>query len=394
MKKGKYHKRFRVICIILLLFAMYIFVVWKVFIPTWESKNGTYIKYEEMLLSNNKNYIGIIDTDNKKVTIVNHAGKEISSAKIMNVNPDQIALGDRCYFLLYQKTEEGGRDRIVQYDYQSNKIKECVTDDTATIACRDGYLYLGDWKQEGEETGYYFRPYYNSFYAHRYIEENEFGNPFQILSIDQEGKSVASDMNLYYHKEGYFSSEPSLDDYPGTSTGEFDAEDKDYDYQADTKREAKNRELIIKEIGKNQNIQNLIFCVSEYQEQKEIYGICNVVENRIPSRPLKPEDIIKSYYYKIIPEKDEIKILGQTDNTIAIMATGSILVYQRDGSVIQKNLSTKKEKVIYQMKYGNSNEVWICVDGDYLLIREEKRHMFADFLAEKESIWEYIYWKE
>lgn len=77
MKKGNYHKRFRVICISLLLFTIYIFVVWKVFIPTWESKNGIFIKYQEMLLSNNKNYIGMIDTDNKKVTIVNHAGKEI-----------------------------------------------------------------------------------------------------------------------------------------------------------------------------------------------------------------------------------------------------------------------------------------------------------------------------
>ena len=122
-----------------------------------------------------------------------------------------------------------------------------------------------------------------------------------------------------------------------------------------------------------------------------IYGICNVVETLIPSRPLKPEDILKSYYYKINPEKEEITILGQTDDAIAIMATGSILVYQRGESIFQKNLSSKEERNIYQMKYGHANEVWICVDGDYLLVRQRKRHMFV---TEKEITGEYICWKE
>lgn len=389
MKRTNHHKGFWITGIILLLFAVYISVVWKVFIPSWESKNGTYIKYQEMLLSVNETYIGIIDTDRNKVRIIDHSGKEISCADTKGDSPNQIALGDRSYFLLYQNSDDG--DRIVQYDYQSNKIKECSVADTATIACRGGYLFLGNWKQEGEETAYYFYPYYNSFYAHRYIAEKKFGNPFGTLPVDRRERFVVGDVDLYYHEAGYYSTEPVLDDYPVTSIGEFTADDRAYDYQAETKREEKNRRLLLKEIGEIQNVKDPVYCVSEYQEQKMIYGICNVVETLIPSRPLKPEDILKSYYYKINPEKKEITILGQTDDAIAIMATGSILVYQRGESIFQKNLSSKEERNIYQMKYGHANEVWICVDGDYLLVRERKRHMFV---AEKEITGEYICWKE
>ena len=51
---------------------------------------------------------------------------------------------------------------------------------------------------------------------------------------------------MYYHEEGFFSTEPSWLDYAGTSTGNFTLDDVKSNYQAETKQEEINRTLLVK----------------------------------------------------------------------------------------------------------------------------------------------------
>ena len=85
---------------------------------------GTYVYYEMGYLSSNENYIGIIDEENEKVSIVDKCANEISHLDIKEEYPNQIALGKNSYFLLYLWESEDGDAKIVQYDYLSNKINE------------------------------------------------------------------------------------------------------------------------------------------------------------------------------------------------------------------------------------------------------------------------------
>ena len=56
---------------------------------------GTYIRKNELIISGNKDYIGIIDEDNGQVRIISHSGNEIShfdinysSANILDLHFD------------------------------------------------------------------------------------------------------------------------------------------------------------------------------------------------------------------------------------------------------------------------------------------------------------------
>lgn len=392
MVKLKNYKILLVISAVFILLLCYmVMIFFIIFYIPWKNWNGTFVKYDEIILSANEKYIGIIDRDNKKVMIENHSGKEVSHVDTREGYPNQIALGKYSYFLLYRWEDENGYGKIVQYDYQSHKIKEYAVSDVATIACRDGYLFMGDWKHEDEDVYYYFTPYYNSFYANSYCEEAKFGCAPQALQLNQEGRCTIGNVEMYYHKEGYFSTEPEIEDYPGTSRGDFTPGDENYNYQAETNQETKNRSLLLDAVGKVEGIQEPDYCVSEYQVNDTVFGVCNIFEQWIPSRPVEPKDVIQSYYYKINMVKNEIKILGKTDSAIAIIASDSVLVYQKGRSIIQKNVISGDEKVIYKIK--NPHDMKICVRGDFLLIVEQKKRGFANSSSTEETTSFPVSWK-
>lgn len=332
----------------------------------WE---GTFFRYDEMLISSNGSYIGVIDTENEKVSIVNYFGKEVSDVGIKEEYPNQIVLGKSSYFLLYRWENENGAGKIVQYDYQSKKIKECMVSNIATMAYRNNYLFIGDWRHKEEDAYCYFVPYYNGFYANRYIREEQFGNHFKKLSATQEGWCIVGDTKMYYHEEGYFSTEPVWDDYPGTSIGDFTTEDKVWDYQAETKQEMKNRGLLVKTIGNIEGVQKPTYWVSEYQSGNDIYGICNVLNKSVTSYPIESKDVIKSYCYKINRGNNKIEIMAQTSSCIAIIATNHTYIYQKDNVIIRQNLKTGDEKIIY--KFNNHYSLNAYVQGDYLLVSDK-----------------------
>ena len=207
---------------------------------------GTYVYYEMGYLSSNENYIGIIDEENEKVSIVDKCANEISHLDIKEEYPNQIALGKNSYFLLYLWESEDGDAKIVQYDYLSNKINESKVSNAASIACRDGYLFVGKWRHDEDDDYFpYFEAYYNGFYANKYVAEKQFGSGFHDLILDAQKKCRVGDVDFYYHKKGYFSTDPEWDDYPGTSVGIFWSDDESK--QADTKQERKNRTHLLKE---------------------------------------------------------------------------------------------------------------------------------------------------
>ena len=370
MKEVKQHRK-----LFIILFTIYLVILvgFSSFIAymlhaRWKSWEGTFVKYYAKPISSNENYTGYIEMEEGKVIIIDHSGKEVSHIIIKDDYPSEIALGEHSYFLLYRWENEKYDARIVQYDYQSNKIKECMVPNIDTFSYREGYLFMGEPEPEEEEDDVPFwrlPDRYHGFYAHRYIAEDEFGARPKELVADKKGRCIVGNVKMYYHEQGYFFSEPLLNDYPGTSEDQFWLDD----YNAATKQELRNRELLLNVIGDKRVLGSSDFCICEYQSDEYIYGVCNVVDTYIPSRPLDPEDVIKSYYYKINPLKDEITILAQTDSCIAIIASEEVVVYQKEDQIIRKEVNTGEEKVIYTIKNIRSAEVY--VQEDYLLVWEE-----------------------
>jgi hypothetical protein len=348
---------------------------------TESNQRGIFYRYDEKLISSNESYTGFIDTLNNKVSIVDYSGREVSCVDTEEQYPNQIVLGDSSYFLLYCWESDDGAGKIVQYDYQSNKIKEYTISDVSTIACRNHYLFVGNWRHEDEDEFYYFPSFYNGFYANRYIEEEQFGNQFKKLSVTREGGCIVGNVKMYYHKEGYFSTEPIWSDYRGTSIGNFTKEDKIRNYQADTKQEFKNRSLLLESIGDiGGGTQEPTYLVCEYQSGNDIYGVCNVLKEYIPSYPLESKDVIKSYCYNITRGHNEIEIMSQTDSCVAIIATSNVYIYQKDNLIIRRNIKTGDEKNIYEFKKDFSADVY--VQGENLLISDGNRYVFIKWDAE------------
>lgn len=288
MKISKHHLNslivFLVILTGILVSAGYCIITF--YVP-WRNQEGFYYRYDEMILSSNEDYLGVIDTEKERVFITDSFGREISGVDIKEECPSQIALGSNSYFLLYQWENENGAGKIVQYDYQSNKLKECMVSDIATIACRNKYLFIGEWKHEEEDADYYFLPFYKGFYANKYIDEEQFGDQLKNLSADQQGCCLIGDIKMYYHEEGYFSTEPVWEDYAGTSIGDS---------------------------GYIEGGQKPSCRVCEYQSGDEIYGVCNVLKKDIPTLPVESSDVLRSYCYKIVRESDKMEIMAQTDS--------------------------------------------------------------------------------
>ena len=330
---------------------------------------GAYVYYEAGDLSSNENYIGIIDQNNEKVSIVDKWGKEISHLDIKGKYPNQIALGMNSYFLLYLWESDDGDARIVQYDYLSNKINESRVSGTASIACRDGYLFVGKWRHNEDDYYSFFEACYNGFYANQYVEEKQFGSGLHDLISDNQKKCRVGDVDFYYHEEGYFSTEPVWGDYPGTSQGDFWSNDKSR--QADTKQERKNRTQLLKVANGMENNRELNYRVAEYQVGNTIYGVCNIYENAVTNLPIESEDVLQSCCYKIIQETDELEIMSQVDSHLGIVASDAVFVYIKDNIIIRQNIETGVEEVLY--KFQNIYGEKIYLQGDYLLVVDDSK---------------------
>ena len=375
MKGDKMRKKGKLIISCCILFGIMLFIglaYWiLIFIPR-ERMKGCYFGYEQMPIMSNEKYTGKIDAKMEHILIEDHAGTKVTELDLLGNSPDQVVLGEKTFFLLYRWDDQKGTGKIVQYDYKSNKLKECRVFNVATIAWKDNYLFLGNWDLK-DDYRYYFESYYKGFYANRYIEEEKFGKqPKKIIKNHDWGCKIGN-TKMYYHEEGFFSTEPSWLDYAGTSTGNFTLDDVKSNYQAETKQEKINRTLLVKEIGQC-GISNPNYLIVEYQMGDKIYGVCNVLREYIPAYPIESKDVVVACCYKISKKNNKLKILKKQSSSIAIIAENDEFVYQTDNKIIRNNLKTGDTQTIFTFsKYFSAN---IDVQGDYLHIYEGDRSSY------------------
>lgn len=375
MKGDKMRKKGKLIISCCILFGIMLFIglaYWiLIFIPR-ERMKGCYFGYEQMPIMSNEKYTGKIDAKMEHILIEDHAGTKVTELDLLGNSPDQVVLGEKTFFLLYRWDDQKGTGKIVQYDYKSNKLKECRVSNVATIAWKDNYLFFGNWDLK-DDYRYYFESYYKGFYANRYIEEEKFGKqPKKIIKNHDWGCKIGN-TKMYYHEEGFFSTEPSWLDYAGTSTGNFTLDDVKSNYQAEIKQEKINRTLLVKEIGQC-GISNPNYLIVEYQMGDKIYGVCNVLREYIPAYPIESKDVVMACCYKISKKNNKLKILKKQSSSIAIIAENDEFVYQTDNRIIRNNLKTGDTQTIFTFsKYFSAN---IDVQGDYLHIYEEDRSSY------------------
>ena len=375
MKGDKMRKKGKLIISCCILFGIMLFIglaYWiLIFIPR-ERMKGCYFGYEQMPIMSNEKYTGKIDAKMEHILIEDHAGTKVTELDLLGNSPDQVVLGEKTFFLLYRWDDQKGTGKIVQYDYNSNKLKECRVPNVATIAWKDNYLFLGNWDLK-DDYRYYFESYYKGFYANRYIEEEKFGKqPKKIIKNHDWGCKIGN-TKMYYHEEGFFSTEPSWLDYAGTSMGNFTLDDVKSNYQAEIKQEKINRTLLVKEIGQC-GISNPNYLIVEYQMGDKIYGVCNVLREYIPAYPIESKDVVMACCYKISKKNNKLKILKKQSSSIAIIAENDEFVYQTDNRIIRNNLKTGDTQTIFTFsKYFSAN---IDVQGDYLHIYEGDRSSY------------------
>ena len=375
MKGDKVRKKGKLIISCCILFVIMLFIglaYWiLIFIPR-ERMKGCYFGYEQMPIMSNEKYTGKIDAKMEHILIEDHVGTKVTELDLLGNSPDQVVLGEKTFFLLYRWDDQKGTGKIVQYDYKSNKLKECRVPNVATIAWKDNYLFLGNWDLK-DDYRYYFESYYKGFYANRYIEEEKFGKqPKKIIKNHDWGCKIGN-TKMYYHEEGFFSTEPSWLDYAGTSTGNFTLDDVKSNYQAEIKQEKINRTLLVKEIGQC-GISNPNYLIVEYQMGDKIYGVCNVLREYIPAYPIESKDVVMACCYKISKKNNKLKILKKQSSSIAIIAENDEFVYQTDNRIIRNNLKTGDTQTIFTFsKYFSAN---IDVQGDYLHIYEGDRSSY------------------
>ena len=375
MKGDKVRKKGKLIISCCILFVIMLFIglaYWILISIPRERMKGCYFGYEQMPIMSNEKYTGKIDAKMEHILIEDHVGTKVTELDLLGNSPDQVVLGEKTFFLLYRWDDQKGTGKIVQYDYKSNKLKECRVSNVATIAWKDNYLFFGNWDLK-DDYRYYFESYYKGFYANRYIEEEKFGKqPKKIIKNHDWGCKIGN-TKMYYHEEGFFSTEPSWLDYAGTSTGNFTLDDVKSNYQAETKQEKINRTLLVKEIGQC-GISNPNYLIVEYQMGDKIYGVCNVLREYIPAYPIESKDVVVACCYKISKKNNKLKILKKQSSSIAIIAENDEFVYQTDNKIIRNNLKTGDTQTIFTFsKYFSAN---IDVQGDYLHIYEGDRSSY------------------
>lgn len=375
MKGDKVRKKGKLIISCCILFVIMLFIglaYWILISIPRERMKGCYFGYEQMPIMSNEKYTGKIDAKMEHILIEDHVGTKVTELDLLGNSPDQVVLGEKTFFLLYRWDDQKGTGKIVQYDYKSNKLKECRVFNVATIAWKDNYLFLGNWDLK-DDYRYYFESYYKGFYANRYIEEEKFGKqPKKIIKNHDWGCKIGN-TKMYYHEEGFFSTEPSWLDYAGTSTGNFTLDDVKSNYQAEIKQEKINRTLLVKEIGQC-GISNPNYLIVEYQMGDKIYGVCNVLREYIPAYPIESKDVVVACCYKISKKNNKLKILKKQSSSIAIIAENDEFVYQTDNKIIKNNLKTGDTQTIFTFsKYFSAN---IDVQGDYLHIYEGDRSSY------------------
>lgn len=313
------------------------------------AENDEYISYQE------RNRVIIKDRNGGQVVSFDPQKKEIW--------PDQMVLGKEHFYMLEwdDTTTETFRDAIImQFDYNANVKKRIKVQKASCIACKDGYLFLGKIEKTLETEPNYLK----GFWAQYYIEEEKFGDKWNIIENQSDKKTKIGNTSLYYHDAGYFSTEPDLNGYCGTVLEDFSVKDREkYLISIENKRAKENLQLLLKKV----NWGNADRCQwQEYQKGTNIYGICNLYNSNTELEKLPIDEVKQAVFYRIDCVDNTIKILKQCNDTCAVLCTEKYILYETENALIKYDVISGKSKNVLSIE--KPMEQMIYVDDDFLEI--------------------------
>lgn len=313
------------------------------------AENDEYISYQE------RNRVIIKDRNGGQVVSFDPQKKEIW--------PDQMVLGKEHFYMLEwdDTTTETFRDAIImQFDYNANVKKRIKVQKASCIACKDGYLFLGKIEKTLETEPNYLK----GFWAQYYIEEEKFGDKWNIIENQSYKKTKIGNTSLYYHDAGYFSTEPDLNGYCGTVLEDFSVKDREkYLISIENKRAKENLQLLLKKV----NWGNADRCQwQEYQKGTNIYGICNLYNSNTELEKLPIDEVKQAVFYRIDCVDNTIKILKQCNDTCAVLCTEKYILYETENALIKYDVISGKSKNVLSIE--KPMEQMIYVDDDFLEI--------------------------
>lgn len=313
------------------------------------AENDEYISYQE------RNRVIIKDRNGGQVVSFDPQEKEIC--------PDQMVLGKEHFYMLEwdDTTTETFRDAIImQFDYNANVKKRIKVQKASCIACKDGYLFLGKIEKTLETEPNYLK----GFWAQYYIEEENFGDKWNIIENQSDKKTKIGNTSLYYHDAGYFSTEPDLNGYCGTVVEDFSVKDREkYLVSIENKRAKENFQLLLKKV----NWGNADRCQwKEYQKGTNIYGICNLYNSNTELEKLPIDEVKQAVFYRIDCVDNTIKILKQCNDTCAVLCTEKYILYETENALIKYDVISGKSKNILSIE--KPMDQMIYFDDDFLEI--------------------------
>lgn len=344
--------------------SLIVFVVVTVF-SNLSSANNMQLCYGDLhyMLAENDEYISY--QERNRVIIKDRNGRQVVSfdPQEKEIWPDQMVLGKEHFYMLEwdDTTTETFRDAIImQFDYNANVKKRIKVQKASCIACKDGYLFLG----KIEKTLATEPNYLKGFWAQYYIEEEKFGDKWNIIENQSDKKTKIGNTPLYYHDAGYFSTEPDLNGYCGTVVEDFSVKDREkYLVSIENKRAKENFQLLLKKV----NWGNADRCQwKEYQKGTNIYGICNLYNSNTELEKLPIDEVKQAVFYRIDCIDNTIKILKQCNDTCAVLCTEKYILYETENALIKYDVISGKSKNILSIE--KPMDQMIYFDDDFLEI--------------------------
>ena len=300
----------------------------------------------------NGDYEGWIHEDIDNVIIrdrKNGEKKRISRDKT-GIYPDQIALGDTCFYVLGGKDYEDS-DIIVKLSYEGELLEERKVGYVNLLTLRNGILFLGT--KDGEEIP----DVPGQFYANAYIPEADFSQgELKECRADKEGICQVGDIKLYDHGI-YFSPNPPLESYEGEKFYQV--------WQGETlaKEDRTRWTELVEGLLAQKGLAEYTHSVDEYQNGTYLYGVVNVWHSVLG---FKDKKLKESMAYRIDTGTGEIRVLAEKENVFLIIASENSIVYQEKDQLMGQILTTGDTKVLAKLTEKSRNE--FMLSGDYIQV--------------------------
>lgn len=320
--------------------------------------------------------IGILKADRVEIQDTNQKIISVAEFKDFDLHPQHIVLGEDGYYLFQLEAEFQEKEEnlalVAKFDYQSNFKSKILLPNIGTIACEGGKLYLAERLADNEETGSDIGAFLRGFYANYYIDEKDFGKkPVNKISKD--------DTKLFYHKDGFFSTEPEIGGYTGVAWYKCDSGDVD---TTKTELVRQRKQKSFTQICENIDLLNTRSSITfEYQDGEQLYGVSNVLKKgqNVVSDKISCKEVDKSYFYKIDCSRNKFEILKEVEEGYGILATENYVVVQKENKLYKMEIGTDKSEVLLDMDSDEYRQVLYRFQGSILQVSGEVENYYLDW---------------